>query len=122
AVLNGSTNLLLRMVGISPVGAQEVARTPEQLRTIAEDSRRLGLIRDTELTLVTTALDAPRAPPTDLVVPVSEIVSVPPNATPQEVIDTAARTGWLRIMLKGAESRAARMVHVRDAYLARARG
>src|SRR5690606_42129626 len=79
AVLNGSTNLLLRMIGVRPVGAQEVARTPEQLRSIAEDSRRLGLIEDTELTLLTTALDAPRAPLADLVVPVSEIVSVPPS-------------------------------------------
>ena len=102
AVLNGSTNLLLRMIGVRPVGAQEVARTPEQLRSIAEDSRRLGLIEDTELTLLTTALDAPRAPLADLVVPVSEIVSVPPSATPQEVIDTAARTGRLRIMLRGS--------------------
>lgn len=122
AVLNGSTNLLLRMIGVRPVGAQEVARTPEQLRSIAEDSRRLGLIEDTELTLLTTALDAPRAPLADLVVPVSEIVSVPPSATPQEVINTAARTGRLRIMLRGSGAGAARMVHVRDAYLARARG
>ncbi len=122
AVLNGSTNLLLRMIGVRPVGAQEVARTPEQLRSIAEDSRRLGLIEDTELTLLTTALDAPRAPLADLVVPVSEIVSVPPSATPQEVIDTAARTGRLRIMLRGSGAGPARMVHVRDAYLARARG
>ncbi|TDC40155.1 DUF21 domain-containing protein [Actinomadura sp. KC345] len=122
AVLNGATNLLLRMIGVQPVNSREVARTPEQLHSIAQDSRRLGLIEETELTLLTTALDAPRAPLSDLVVPVSEIVSVPPAASPQEVIDTAARTGRLRIMLRGSGRQAARMVHVRDAYLARARG
>ncbi len=53
-----------------------MARTPEQLRSIAEDSRRLGLIDENELTLLTTALDAPRAPLGRLVVPVSDIVSV----------------------------------------------
>ncbi|HEY8482441.1 MAG TPA: CNNM domain-containing protein [Spirillospora sp.] len=122
AVLNGATNLLLRAAGIRPVDVREVVRTPEQLRSIVEDSRRLGLIEEPELTLLTTALDAPRAPLAGLVVPLSRVVSVPASATPQEVIDTAARTGRLRIMLRGSGSRAARMVHVRDAYLARARG
>ncbi|TDC62186.1 DUF21 domain-containing protein [Actinomadura sp. GC306] len=122
AVLNGSTNLLLRAIGVQPADSQEVARTPEQLRSIAEESRRLGLIEDTELTLLTTALDAPRAPLAGLVVPVAEIVAVAPSATPQEIIDTAAATGRLRMMLRGSGRQAARMVHVRDAYLARARG
>ncbi|TYK47718.1 CNNM domain-containing protein [Actinomadura decatromicini] len=123
AALNGTTNLLLRLVRVEPVNAREVSRTPEQLRSIAQDSRRLGLIGDTELTLLTAALDAPRAPLADLVVPVSDVVSVPAAATPQEVIDASVETGSLRIVLRGAgRSGAARMVHVRDAYLARARG
>ncbi|MFI0481567.1 CNNM domain-containing protein [Actinomadura sp. 9N215] len=121
AALNGTTNLLLRMIRIEPADSREVSRTPEQLRGIAQDSRRLGLIEETELALLTAALDAPRAPLAGLVVPVSRIVSVPAAATPQEVIDTAVRTGHLRLMLRGAGDEP-RMVHVRDAYLARARG
>ncbi|MDL4820527.1 CNNM domain-containing protein [Actinomadura opuntiae] len=120
--LNGATNLLLRVVGVHPGEMREVSRTPEQLRSIAEESRRLGLIGQRDLTLLTAALDAPRAPLSGLVVPVSQIVSVPPEASPQEVIDTAARTGRVRIMLHGSGRERARMVHVRDAYLARARG
>ncbi|TMR04765.1 DUF21 domain-containing protein [Actinomadura soli] len=121
AALNSTTNLLLRMIRIEPADAREVSRTPEQLRSIAQDSRRLGLIEESELSLLTAALDAPRTPLAGLVVPVSRIVSVPAAATPQEVIDTAARTGHLRIMLRDAGSEPL-MVHVRDAYLARARG
>ncbi|MFI0371752.1 hemolysin family protein [Actinomadura sp. 1N219] len=121
AALNGTTNLLLRMIRIEPADSREVSRTPEQLRSIAQDSRRLGLIEETELSLLTAALDAPRTPLAGLVVPVSRIVSVPAAATPQEVIDTAARTGHLRIMLRDAGAEPL-MVHVRDAYLARARG
>jgi CBS domain containing-hemolysin-like protein len=123
AALNGTTNLLLRAAGVHPGETREVSRTPEQLRSIAEESRRLGLIGQRDLTLLTAALDAPRAPLSDLVVPVSEIVSVPPEASPQEVVDTAAGTGHTRIMVRGpGGAGAARMVHVRDAYLARARG
>jgi CBS domain containing-hemolysin-like protein len=123
AALNGATNLLLRAVGVRPAESREVSRTPEQLRSIAQESRRLGLIDEGELTLLTTALDAPRAPLAGLVVPVSDIVSVPPEASPQEVVDAAARSGHTRLMLRGpGRPGAARMVHVRDAYLARARG
>ncbi|WUH96211.1 CNNM domain-containing protein [Spirillospora sp. NBC_00431] len=121
AALNGTTNLLLRMVRVEPADSREVSRTPEQLRSIAQDSRRLGLIEETELALLTAALDAPRAPLAGHVVPISGIVSVPAAATPQEVIDTAVRTGHLRLMLRDAGDDP-RMVHVRDAYLARARG
>jgi CBS domain containing-hemolysin-like protein len=123
AALNGATNLLLRLVGVRPADSREVSRTPEQLRSIAEESRRLGLIGQNELTLLTAALDAPRAPLADLVVPVSRIVSVPAAASPQEIIDAAARGGHLRMMVRGSGRRGeARMVHVRDAYVARARG
>lgn len=121
--LNGATNLLLRLVGVHPADSREVSRTPEQLRSIAQESRRLGLIGQSELTLLTAALDAPRAPLAGLVVPVADIASVPPSATPQEVIDAAARTGRIRLMVRGsARPGQARMVHVRDAFVARARG
>ncbi|QFG26029.1 CNNM domain-containing protein [Actinomadura sp. WMMB 499] len=126
AALNGGTNLLLRAIGVRPTAttaSRRAARTPEQLRNIAVESRRLGLIEESDLSLLTAALDAPRAPLAGLVVPVQDIVAVPEEASPQEVIDTAARTGRIRIMLRGFDSSGrARMVHVRDAYLARARG
>ncbi|MFD0688553.1 CNNM domain-containing protein [Actinomadura fibrosa] len=123
AALNGTTNALLRAIGVDPDGARDVSRTPEQLRSIALESRRLGLIGDTDLTLLTAALDAPRAPLAGLVVPVERIVWVPAAATPQDVIDAAVRTGRTRIVLRDGTGRGqARMVHLRDAYLARARG
>ncbi|XVQ13959.1 CNNM domain-containing protein [Spirillospora sp. CA-255316] len=123
AALNAATNLLLRMVGVPPRNTVRVSRTPEQLRSLAVESRRLGLIEETDLHLLTAALDAPRTPLSGLVIPLPEVVSVPPEATAAEVVATAAGTGRLRLMLRGvAEGGLPRMVHVRDAYLARARG
>ncbi|WP_067476213.1 hemolysin family protein [Actinomadura hibisca] len=130
AALNGVTNLLLRLVGVRPKDAASVSRTPEQLRSLALESRRLGLIEENDLSILTAALDAPRAPLADLVIPPDAIIAVPASASPQEVVETAARTGRTRLMLgapdaDGGPVRLAeppRMVHVRDAYLARARG
>ncbi|WP_026413187.1 hemolysin family protein [Actinomadura oligospora] len=127
AALNGLTNLLLRLVGVRPKNEAELSRTPEQLRSLAVESRRLGLIAETDLNLLTAALDAPRAPLAGLVIPTARIVSVPAEASPQEVIDAAVRTGHTRLVIAdpavtASDGGPARMVHVRDAYLARARG
>ncbi|MGI5169018.1 hemolysin family protein [Spirillospora sp. CA-253888] len=129
AALNGATNLLLRLVGVRPRDSASVSRTPEQLRSLALESRRLGLIEENDLSILTAALDAPRAPLSDLVIPPDAIIAVPASATPQQVVETAARTGRTRLVLgapdaAGGPVRLAeppRMVHVRDAYLARAR-
>ncbi|MEV4254712.1 hemolysin family protein [Spirillospora sp. NPDC049652] len=126
AALNGVTNLLLRMVGVRPKGEEELSRTPEQLRSLAVESRRLGLIAETDLNLLTAALDAPRAPLAGLVIPTARVVSVAAEASPQDVIDTAVRTGHTRLVVSGpavpgARSAPAGVVHIRDAYLARAR-
>ncbi|KAB2342639.1 hemolysin family protein [Actinomadura rudentiformis] len=122
AALNTVTNLLLRMIGVPPRDALSVSRTPEQLRDLVEESRRLGLIEEPDVQLLKAALEAPESPLENLMTPVGEIVSVPPSATPQEVIDTSISTGRTRIMLRGrGRPGPPRMVHVRDAYLARAR-
>ena len=121
--LNTLTNLLLRLARVPSRDTISVSRTPEQLRSLAMESRRLGLIDENDLHMLTAALDAPQTPLTGLVVPVRGIATVAPSATAEEIVGTAARTGRLRLMVRGASvGESPRMVHVRDAYLARARG
>lgn len=122
AALNGVTNLLLRLVRVQPRDAMSVSRTPEQLRHLVDESRRLGLIEEADRKVLRAALNAPRTALADLVIPEAEIVAVPAAAGPQDVIDIAARTGRTRILLRRPGGGFAGMVHVRDAYLTRARG
>jgi magnesium and cobalt exporter, CNNM family len=123
AALNWITNVLLRLVGVQPRDTMSVSRTPEQLTHLVEESRRLGLIEETDRRVLKAALDAPRAALAELVVPPEEIVAVTEAAGPQQVIDRAAGTRRTRMLLHGPDGvPQPRMVHVRDAYLARARG
>ncbi|MDF5754188.1 CNNM domain-containing protein [Spongiactinospora sp. TRM90649] len=120
-LLNGISDLLLRLVKVRP-GAQEgKPRTPEQLAYLIKESRRLGLIEPEEHAVLSQTLHAPRAPITPLIVPSDRIVSVPGDASPQDVVDVCARTGRTRIVVL-RDGRPAGVVHVRDAYLARLRG
>jgi CBS domain containing-hemolysin-like protein len=122
AVLNGISNLLLRLVRVTPRDQLSTPRTPEQLHHLVEESRRLGLIEETDRNLLSRALRAPRAAVADLVVPAADIVAVSPAADPQTVIDTAACTQRTRILLREGTDTPTGLVHVRDAYLARAGG
>ncbi|GAA2101930.1 hemolysin family protein [Actinomadura alba] len=122
AFLNGISNVLLRLVGVRPRDQLSISRTPEQLGHLVEESRRLGLIEEADHNLLRRALQAPHAGLADLVIPAADIVSVPPDADPQTLIDTAARTQRTRILLREEAGTPTGLVHVRDAYLARAEG
>ncbi|ROO91232.1 CBS domain containing-hemolysin-like protein [Actinocorallia herbida] len=120
--LNHVTNGLLRLVRVEPRDQLEVSRTPEQLRHLVEESRRLGLIEEADRSLLSRALDAPRTGLGDLVIRLTDAVSVSAHALPQEVIDVSTRSGVTRLLLCTADGEVTGVVHAREAYLARAKG
>lgn len=122
AALNATSNGILRLIRIQPRNELVTARTPEQLQHLVEESRRLGLIEEAERNLLSRALRAPGSVLAGLVIPAEEIVSVPVTAEPDTVLEAAARSGRTRIVLSDGTGRPVGLLHVRDAYLARARG
>lgn len=122
AALNAISNGILRLIRVQPRNELVTARTPEQLQHLVEESRRLGLIEEAERNMLSRALRAPGSILAGLVIPAAEIVSVPLTAEPETILEVAARTGRTRIVLSDLTGRPVGLVHVRDAYLARARG
>ncbi|MEU4836425.1 CNNM domain-containing protein [Streptosporangium sp. NPDC023615] len=120
--LNGVSNLLLRLARVQPRDEISNPRTPAQLQRLVEESRRLGLIETTDHAVLTQALRAPAAEIAPLVTPADGIVAVSTGASCQEVIDTCARTGRTRLIVRDDAGAPTGVVHVRDAYLARRRG
>ncbi|MEV4892818.1 hemolysin family protein [Nonomuraea sp. NPDC055795] len=120
-LLNGVSNLLLRLFGVRPGEAGGHPRTPAQLQRLVEESRRLGLIEADDHGVLTRALDLPVEPIEPLITPAADIVGVPADATAGEVVETSARTGRTRLVV-WADGEPLGVVHVRDAYLARMRG
>jgi CBS domain containing-hemolysin-like protein len=120
--LNGITNGLLRLCRVMPRDAFVISRTPEQLKHLVEESRRLGLIDEADRNVLSRALQAPQARLGSLIVPIGEASSVAPDSLPQAVIDTATRTGHTRLLLRTESGEVTGLVHAREAYLARAAG
>ncbi|WP_214321141.1 hemolysin family protein [Nonomuraea sediminis] len=117
AALNGVTNGLLRLFGVRQAAGETRPRTPEQLRHLVEESRRLGLIEPEDHAVLTQTLRAPETAIADLITPAAEIAGVRGDATAEQIVDACARTGRTRLVVWPAG-----VVHLRDAYLARRRG
>ncbi|MQA98245.1 MAG: DUF21 domain-containing protein [Streptosporangiales bacterium] len=120
-LLNGISDLLLRMVGVRPGGEDARPRTRDQLQHLVEESSRLGLIEADDHGLLSRALAAPDTGIAALVTPASKIISVPASATSQEVIEACAAAGRTRLLVRDG-SGVVGVVHLRDAYLARMHG
>lgn len=120
-VLNRTTNALLRLMRVQPRDSMSVSRTPEQLRHLVEESRRLGLIDEVDRNVLSRALEAPETSLLPLITPLPELTVVDPDADADTVIETAVRTGHTRLLLRDKNGELIGMVHARDAYLARAR-
>ncbi|WP_327090785.1 hemolysin family protein [Nonomuraea sp. NBC_01738] len=120
-LLNGMSDLLLRLLRVHPGSGGEKPRTPEQLGRLVEESRRLGLIDPEDHAVLTQALAAPSTGIDDLTIPAADLVGVPADVSPQQVLDTCTQTGRSRIVVWAGDD-VLGVVHVRDAYLARRRG
>ena len=121
-VLNGMSNALLRLFGVTPRNTIVNVRNREQIHHLVEESERLGLISAEDHGLLTRALDAPTSPVGDFCVPADQIVAVGADAAPDAVIARAAASGRTRMIVWAADGGVVDAVHVREALLARAAG
>jgi CBS domain containing-hemolysin-like protein len=121
-VLNGITNLLLRLVRVRPRDEIVTLRNREQLHQLVRESNRLGLISAQDYGLLTRALVAPEQQVRTVMVPAERIVSVPAGAGPQDVLEIGRRSERTRLVVRDDAGAAVGAVHVRGALIARAAG
>ncbi|MEU4572608.1 hemolysin family protein [Nonomuraea sp. NPDC023979] len=117
SLLNAISNALLRLFKVHPREEGANPRTPEQLRHLVEESRRLGLIEADDHAVLSQALHAPDAAIAALVTPLDRVVTVPATASAQDVIDACLNARRSRLVV-GDPAAPLGVVHIRDAYLA----
>ncbi|WP_250290064.1 hemolysin family protein [Frankia sp. CiP1_Cm_nod1] len=100
--LNAVANRCVRLVRVHPVDELSTAYTPDQLATMIAESRRQGLLEDTEHELLTGALELSERAAGTIMIPVSEIVTVPWSVTASELEKLVAETGFSRFPVRAA--------------------
>jgi CBS domain containing-hemolysin-like protein len=111
--LNATANGVLRLFGVEPKSEANSTFTLEEVQTIVDQSRREGVLDDTSGTL-TAAFEFTTKRVKDVAVPLSELVSLPPSATPGDVERAVARHGFSRYVIRGDDGEPVGYVHLKD--------
>jgi CBS domain containing-hemolysin-like protein len=116
SALNGATNLILSLFGVTPRDELATTRTPRQLAMLVGESARMGLLDREEHNLLTRALRLQAQGIEPHMVPIEGAAAVPPTANSPEIRQAAAKSGHLRLLV-GTQGNIEGVLHARDALL-----
>ncbi|WP_378146846.1 hemolysin family protein [Cnuibacter sp. UC19_7] len=111
--LNATANAALRLFRVEPKSEAASAFTLDEVETIVEQSTREGMLSDTAGTL-SAAFEFTTKKVLEVAVPLSELVSLPPTATPTDVERAVAKYGFSRYVVLDASGEPAGYVHLKD--------
>ena len=116
AFLNAAANLLLRLVGVEPRNEVESVYTSSQLAHLLLDSRDAGLLGGLVQERLEDALELGVRPVREVLLRPEQLVTVDASATPRQVEELAAGTGFSRFPLRGPAGgpRYLGYLHVKD--------
>lgn len=120
-VLNRMSNGLVRLCRVAPRDELTSVHNREQLTHLVEESRRLGLISETDSGLLTRSLTEPQTPVRELRIPAAEITAVDGDAGAEQILRVAAETDRTRLLVH-LDGAALGSLHARDVLVARAQG
>jgi CBS domain containing-hemolysin-like protein len=113
-MLNGAANLIVRAFGVEP--KDEVASTysHDEVAGLVEESRREGLLDEDEYGLVSGALDFSDGTVAQVLLPRAGLVTIPPSATPVDVEQACAATGFSRFPVVDDSGDITGYLHIKD--------
>jgi putative hemolysin len=114
--LNGSGNLALRAMGVSPVGHRHI-HSPEEIDLLIAESRDGGLLEPDEHRRLRRALQLGIRPARHLMVPRQEIVAVEMDTPVDEVLRRMAETPYTRLpVYRGDIDHVEGLLHTKDLF------
>lgn len=122
-VFNHSTNLVLKIFGISQTDDYEVAHTDEEIKLLAEESYKHGLIDQTELTFVDNIFDFSEKNVRKIMIPRTDMVCIFIEDSLDEAIEIAISEQLTRYpVCKKNKDNVIGFVHIKDLYKLKIQG
>lgn len=113
-LLNALANLLLRMVKVQPKAELETAYTSHELANLLSESRREGLLEQSEHRRLTQALSSVDKTVEDVLVPLPDLTTLTAEATLGDVEQAVTSTGFSRFPVIGESDEVIGYIHVKD--------
>lgn len=117
AMLNGTANWLLRLVGIHPAAGHEIAHSEEELRMIVSESQRIGHITRDKLDLLENVFDFSDVTVRQIMVPRVEVAVFDLQKSLGDNLAVAERTAHSRYPLVDATlDHVSGIIHMKDLF------
>jgi CBS domain containing-hemolysin-like protein len=116
AALNGLANAVLRLLKVEPKDEVASAFTSEEVASMIAESRREGLLDESEHLLLTGALTFEERTVESVLIPQERLTVLPATASAADVQEATARTGFSRFPVAAVRGLAG-YVHVKDALV-----
>ncbi|MFT8352255.1 hemolysin family protein [Clostridium saccharoperbutylacetonicum] len=114
---NHSTNLVLKMFGISQVDEQEAAHTDEEIKLLVEDSYKHGLIDQTELTFVDNIFDFSEKTVREIMIPRTDMACVFIEDSFEEIVKYVLEEQLTRYPIcKDSKDNVIGFIHIKDLF------
>ena len=114
---NHSTNLVLKIFGISQVDEHEAAHTDEEIKLLVEESYKHGLIDKTELTFVDNIFDFSEKTVKEIMIPRTDMACIFLEDSFEEIIAFALEEQLTRYpVCRDNKDNVIGFVHIKDLY------
>ncbi|MTD56778.1 hemolysin family protein [Amycolatopsis pithecellobii] len=113
-LLNFFANSLLRVVKVEPKDELETAYTSAELAELLSESRREGLLEQSEHERLSQTLSSVAKSVADVLVPLDKLTVLSPEPTVGDVEEAVSATGFSRYPLCSADGNLTGYLHVKD--------
>jgi CBS domain containing-hemolysin-like protein len=113
-LLNLMANGVLRLLKVTPKDELDTAYTSEELASLIADSRREGLLDDSEHRRLTQTLSSAERTVADVLVPIDSVTTVPYPPKIGDIEAAVISTGFSRFPVRLNDGRLNGYVHVKD--------
>lgn len=111
--LNWTANHIVRLFGITPQDEVSSSYTLEEVQSIVEESTRSGLVDD-QTGLITGALEFSSQTAQSIMVPLTQLVTLPANSTPVDFEHKVGKTGFSRFVFTDDAGTLLGYLHLKD--------
>lgn len=117
-LFNHSTNLVLKIFGMSNVEEEEAAHTDEEIKILVEESYKHGLIDQTELTFVDNIFDFSEKTVKEIMIPRTDMVCIFNDSTFEDITEIAITEQLTRYpVCKENKDNIVGFIHIKDLFM-----
>lgn len=91
-LLNSASNWTLRLFGLRPPGEQERVHSPEELRTLVEQSQEFGTLGAQDARMLEGVFEFSEKTAEEVMTPRTDVVAIPAEATVEAAADVVAES------------------------------